>query len=93
MSWSAAVPLDTAWSDRVVPLGALRPARAVKLPEGFPGEWNYWLPPPSRRGGPGDTIRLADVERIQLSLRRADASAVGAGPFGFELQSITLDFR
>jgi hypothetical protein len=50
-SWSAAVPFDTAWASHRVPLATLRPARATLLPQGFPGDWNYWVaPPPTRRG-------------------------------------------
>ena len=68
-SWGTELRADTAWREVTVPLADLRPTRSVKLPEGYPGEWNYWLSAPPRRGGPGDSIHLRDVERLQLSLR------------------------
>lgn len=78
MAWTAPVTLDTAWGARRVPLAELRPGRGVTLPQGFPGEWNYWIAPPAGRGGAGDRVRLADVERLQLSLR--PTAGGGAGP-------------
>src|SRR5256886_1869666 len=44
-SWSAALPVDSTWSERTIPLAALTLGRGVLLPEGFPGEWNYWVGP------------------------------------------------
>jgi hypothetical protein len=94
-SWSAAVAADSAWSERTIPLADFKPARSVMLPEGYPGEWNYWLAPPAGRGGPADAIRLPDVERVQLSLRRADAAPAQLAPdaYGVEVESITLVFE
>jgi hypothetical protein len=89
--WSAAVPLDSGWTERTVPLPDLKPARWAMLPEGFPGEWNYWAAPPAGRGGAGDTIHLADVERLQLSLRADDGG--GGAPYGVEVESVTLSYR
>ena len=54
----------------------------------FPGEWNYWASAPSGRGGPGDAIRLPELERLQLSLR-ADGPP-GASPYGVEVESVVL---
>jgi hypothetical protein len=90
--WSAAVPVTSEWTERVIPLAALQPAPAVMLPEGFPGEWNYWMRPADGRGGPGDAIQPAEVERIQFSLRRADAASPQPGTYGVEIESATLVF-
>jgi hypothetical protein len=87
-AFSAAVRADTAWSQRTIPLAAFRPSRSVKLPEGFPGEWNYWLDAPSGRGGNGDRIRPEKMERLQLSLR--PGSDV---PPKVEIDWVTLVFR
>jgi len=80
-SWTAPVAVDSGWSEPVVPLAAFTIARGVLLPEGFPGEWNYWVGPAAGRGGSADRPRLAHVERLQLSLR-----AKG----GVEVESISL---
>ena len=90
--WSAAIESDATWQDRTIPLSAFAAVRAVKLPQGFPGSWNYWLEPPAGRGGAGDSPRLADVERLQLSLRRSDAVGAAPGSYGIEVEAVTLVF-
>jgi hypothetical protein len=82
-SWTAPVAVDSAWSELTVPLSAFTVGRGVLLPEGFPGEWNYWVGPAAGRGGSADRPRLDHVERLQLSLR-----AKG----GVEVEWITLGF-
>ena len=72
-SWSAEVPADTSWSERTIPLANFRAARSAMLPEGFPGEWNYWVSAPPGRGGAGDAVRAGEIERVQLSLRASES--------------------
>jgi hypothetical protein len=90
-AWSHAVPLDSTWSEPSLPLASFRIARAVLLPEGFPGEWNYWVGPAAGRGASGDHLRLDHVERLQLSLRREEGIAAPAGGSGVEVEWIRLD--
>ena len=92
-SWSAALTLDSLWSERTIPLADFRIARGVKLPQGFPGQWSYWVDPASGRGKPGDAIRIADVERLQISLRPEDGVTIEPGQYGVEVESVTLLFR
>ena len=92
-SWGAAIEVDSGWSVKSVPLDSFRVVKSVKLPEGFPGEWNYWVGPARGRGGRNDRPRLERVERLQLSLRRADAGAPEPGGYGVEVESITLGSR
>jgi len=94
-SWSAGVLVDSSWSEQAMPLTDFKIGQGVLLPEGFPGEWNYWVGPAAGRGGSGDRPRLDRVERLQLSLRREDAGgvAVGPGSYGVEVESISLGFR
>ena len=92
-SWSAAVTLDSLWSERTIPLADFRIARGVKLPQGFPGQWSYWIDPASGRGKPGDAIRVADVERLQLSLRPEEGVTIEPGQYGVDVESVTLLFR
>ncbi|OLE60674.1 MAG: hypothetical protein AUG74_15815 [Bacteroidetes bacterium 13_1_20CM_4_60_6] len=93
-SWTATVPVDSAWSEPAVPLTDFTIGRGVLLPEGFPGEWNYWVGPATGRGGSGDRPRLDRVERLQLSLRREDVggAAVSPGSYGVEVEWIILGF-
>ncbi|HEX2778822.1 MAG TPA: hypothetical protein VHM30_04930, partial [Gemmatimonadaceae bacterium] len=66
-AWGTELRADSAWREVAIPLADLRPTRSVKLPEGYPGEWNYWLDAPPGRGGAGDRIRLVELERLQFS--------------------------
>ena len=91
-SWSAPVAVDSTWTDRALPLAAFTIGRGVLLPEGFPGEWNYWVGPASGRGTAGDRPRLDHIERLQLSLRREDGVRVTAGSYGVEVESVLLRF-
>jgi hypothetical protein len=92
-SWGAAVAVDSSWHELVLPLAAFTLTRGVLLPEGFPGEWNYWVGPAAGRGGSGDRPRLEQVERLQLSFRREDGLTVAPGSYGVEVESIILSFR
>ena len=91
-AWTAPVPVDSTWTETTVPIAALAVGRGVLLPEGFPGEWNYWVGPAAGRGGAGDHVRLQHVERIQLSLRAEAGVAVTPGSYGVEIESVTLGF-
>lgn len=91
-SWSAAVPVDSTWSEQALPLAAFAVGRGVLLPQGFPGEWNYWVGPAAGRGGSADRPRLEQVERLQLSLRREEGVSVTPGSYGVEVESIALGF-
>ena len=91
-SWTAEVPVDSNWSEPSLPLSAFTVGRGVLLPEGFPGEWNYWVGPAAGRGGSADRPRLDRVERLQLSLRRENGVTVAPGSYGVEVEAVTLGF-
>ena len=92
-SWSAAIPVDSTWSEPSVPLAAFTTGRGVLLPQGFPGQWSYWVGPAAGRGGNADRPRLDRLERLQLSLREEPGITVTPGGYGVELESIVLGFR
>jgi hypothetical protein len=91
-SWSAAVPVDSSWSEPSIPLADFAIGRGVLLPEGFPGEWNYWVGPAEGRGGQPDRPRLEHLERLQLSLRRENGAAIPLDRYGVEVEWVTLEF-
>jgi len=91
-SWTVAVPVDSGWTERAVPLAGFAVGRGVLLPQGFPGEWNYWVGPAAGRGGAVDRVRLEHLERVQLSLRREDGPAPAPGTYGVEVESVVLGF-
>jgi hypothetical protein len=90
-SWSAPLELDGNWAEPAIPLASFRISRGVKLPQGFPGEWNYWVGPAEGRGGPGDRLRVDRLERLQLSLRREDAGTATPDGYGVELEWVRLE--
>jgi hypothetical protein len=89
-SWSRGVTVDSIWRDHRLPLAGFAPSRGVKLPQGFPGEWSYWVGPAEGRGRAGDRPRPDRLERLQLSLR-GDGTTVRPGGYGVELESVTLE--
>jgi hypothetical protein len=91
-SWSAAVPVDSTWSEPSLPLAGFAIGRGVLLPQGFPGAWNYWVGPAEGRGGKGDRLRVDHLERLQLSLRGEDGRAVSPEGYGVEVEWVTLEF-
>ena len=91
-SWTTAVPVDSAWSERSLPVGGFAAGRGVLLPQSFPGQSTYWVGPAAGRGGAGDRPRLERVERLQLSLRREEGASVAPGGYGVEVEWITLGF-
>ena len=84
-SWTGTVTADTSWSEQVLPLNGFTAGRGVLLPQGFPGEWSYWVGPAAGRGGPNDRLRLEHLERIQFSLRPNEGR-------GVEVEWVTLQF-
>jgi len=84
--------VDSTWRERAIPLTAFAAGRGVLLPQGFPGEWNYWVGPAAGRGGSGDRPRLDHMERLQISLRKENGVAVKPGRYGVEIESIVMHF-
>jgi hypothetical protein len=90
-SWIAALPVDSTWSEPSLPLSAFVIGRGVLLPQGFPGEWNYWVGPAEGRGNRADRPRLEHLERLQLSLRREDGVVISPERYGVEVEWVTLE--
>ena len=91
-SWTAALSVDSSWSEQALPLTRFTAGRGVLLPEGFPGEWNYWVGPATGRGGSGDRPHVDRVERLQLSLRGKSGVVPRPGTYGVEVEWIILGF-
>lgn len=72
-SWSKKILLDPQWKTMEIPLSQLELSKGAMLPVGYPGEWKYWFEPAAGRGGKGDTVRMENVERVQLSVRPNEA--------------------
>jgi hypothetical protein len=92
-SWSSPVAVGSGWTESTLPLAGFRVARGVKLPQGFPGEWNYWVGPAEGRGGSSDRPKLDRLERLQLSLRRPDGAVVTPEGYGVQVEWVSLEFE
>ncbi len=90
-SWTAPVTVDSGWTERTIPLAAFQAGRGVLLPQGFPGNWSYWVGPAAGRGGAGDHLRPAELERLQLSLRPEPGPPARRGVYGVEVESVRLE--
>jgi hypothetical protein len=90
MSWTARFDLTGEWQEMKIPLGELLPGRGVMLPQGFPGNWNYWMDPPEGRGGKSDRVRLNQTEHLQFSVRPGNYPH--ADP-GFEIASVSVNSK
>jgi hypothetical protein len=84
-SWTAPLGVDSTWSEQTLALSDFKIGRGVLLPQGFPGEWNYWVGAAAGRGAATDHLHLDHLERLQLSLRRGEGR-------GIEVESVTLRF-
>jgi hypothetical protein len=92
-SWTASLPADSGWQDTRLPLASFKVGRGVLLPEGFPGEWNYWVGPAEGRGGPAGRLHPDRIERIQFSVRQGEESAPPSAKAGVEIEWVNLEFN
>ncbi len=84
-SWNVDVPASAEWSEQTVALADLHAGRSILIPSPYPGLWNYWRPSPANRGGAGDRVHIADVERLELDIERNHG--------GVDVESIWLSFN
>jgi len=91
-SWSKKIDLSARWKDIIVPVDELEISKGVKLPQGFPQRWNYWIEPAKGRGGPYDHIQMDKVERLQISLRPPGAEIPETDSW-IEVSSVAVVFK
>ena len=92
-SWNVDVPATPEWSDQSVALGELRAGRSILIPSPYPGLWNYWRPRPPSRGGAGDHVHIANVERLELDIERDHGGVSGIDASGVDVESVWLTFK
>jgi len=67
--WMAKIPFNTEWGAKTVLLSDFKIGKGIMLPQGFPGNWNYWLLPSEQRGSKNDSLNIGKVEKLQISMR------------------------
>jgi hypothetical protein len=90
--WRASVVATSGWSSILVPLARLTASRSTLIPSPFPGLWNYWRDIPAHRGGAGDRIHVADVERLEFSVHRNAGTTTAETGAGAAIQSVWLTY-
>jgi len=68
-AWTSKITFSDNWEYVELNMESMKPGKGVMLPQGFPGNWNYWLLPPAGRGGNGDKINFNNIEHLQISIR------------------------
>jgi len=95
-AWTHPLKLAVGWQELSLPLSDWKIAQGVKLPQGYPERWNYWIAPAQGRGGPGDRPNLASVERLQISLRpvpKTGPASAEATDASVDIASLRLSFK
>ena len=91
--WSKKIILTTNWNAVKINLSELELNKGAMLPLGYPGRWNYWSTPAQGRGGAGDHMNIANVERLQISIRQSDLKKEDATFNSWiEITSVILSF-
>jgi len=67
--WTLKIPFNDDWGTKTVLLSDFKIGKGIMLPQGFPGNWNYWLLPSNQRGSKNDSLNVGKVEKLQLSIR------------------------
>jgi hypothetical protein len=95
-AWTHPLTLTPGWQELDLPLASWKIGQGVKLPLGYPERWNYWITPAAGRGAPGDHPNLANLERLQLSLRpvpRADSDPASTTDSSVDIATVELVFE
>jgi hypothetical protein len=92
MAWGATVDLKSTWQEIRVPLDELHPVKAVMLPQGWPKNVNaYWLRTLPDRGGKNDSLKLENVQGVQISIGKEHALDGAQKGVIIEIEGISLE--
>jgi len=67
--WTTKIPFNSEWGTITLLLSDFKIGKGIMLPQGFPGNWNYWLLPSDQRGSKTDSLNIGKVEKLQISMR------------------------
>ena len=68
-------------------IGFALKGKSVMLPQGFPGNWNYWSNPVISNESENDEIDISKVEHLQISIRNSSGSD---SEHGIEISSVSI---
>lgn len=91
MAWGTSVDLENAWQEIPVPLDKLHPVKVAALPRGWPKSNPYWLRAPLERGGENDSLKLKNVQQVQIFLGKEHVPEGPEKGAIIEIESISLE--
>ena len=91
-AWSTTVAAPPDWSSVEIPWSDLRVTRSILIPSPYPQQWDYWRASPRSRGGAGDRINVAALERLQFVVFPGSVGERVDDAPGVALQAVYLDF-
>jgi len=65
-TWAGVISLAAQWKEIDLPLAKLHVVTGLKLPQGYPGNWNRDLPPAAGRDGKDAQLKFDSVEHLQI---------------------------
>jgi hypothetical protein len=74
-------------------IGRLQLAQGVKLPLGYPGRWNCWIPPAKGRDRPGTGSMRQRLSGFSFRCARRRKTTTAASPTPGDVASIELVFE
>jgi len=91
MAWGTTVDLKSTWQEIRVPLDELHPVKAAMLPQGWPKSNPYWLRTPPGRGGKNDSLKLENVQGVQITIGKEHALDGARKGVIIEIEGISLE--
>lgn len=88
--WAHLIPLTNQWHWYTFLLSSMKPSRGVNLPEGFPGNWDYWIPMQASLGGAPAKLVVSALQSMELSLRSEAGNEARPEPSMIEISDIDL---
>lgn len=68
-AWSSLVSFGANWEFKTLSIDDFKKDKAVMLPQGYPGNWNYWLESAENRDSKKDLLNVRNIELLQISIR------------------------
>jgi hypothetical protein len=66
-TWCSEILVSKNWKDMYLSFDQFKTGKGILLPQGYPGDWNYWIDPAKARGGASDTLNINKIESLQFS--------------------------
>lgn len=88
--WSHRIDLSAQWKVFSFALDSMKPSVGVNLPEGFPGDWDYWIPLHPASSHSAGILRISEVQSMELSLRKGESLNRLSGPSWMEISDIDV---